>query len=90
MDLPTRPRGTTYSSGGWDGLQRGAEIIVCTPGRMIDMLCANNGRVTNLIRVTYLVLDEADRMFDMVCGISCMRGRGWVVADAWLWDGPGL
>ncbi|XP_065216566.1 probable ATP-dependent RNA helicase DDX46 [Planococcus citri] len=46
-------------------LKRGAEIIVCTPGRMIDMLTANNGRVTNLRRVTYVVLDEADRMFDM-------------------------
>ena len=46
-------------------LKRGAEIIVCTPGRMIDMLAANNGNVTNLKRVTYLVLDEADRMFDM-------------------------
>uniref|UniRef100_A0A915K4N1 Probable ATP-dependent RNA helicase DDX46 n=1 Tax=Romanomermis culicivorax TaxID=13658 RepID=A0A915K4N1_ROMCU len=46
-------------------LKRGAEIIVCTPGRMIDMLAANNGKVTNLRRITYLVLDEADRMFDM-------------------------
>ncbi|CAG9112131.1 unnamed protein product [Plutella xylostella] len=46
-------------------LKRGAEIIVCTPGRMIDMLAANSGRVTNLRRVTYTVLDEADRMFDM-------------------------
>jgi ATP-dependent RNA helicase DDX46/PRP5 len=46
-------------------LKRGAEIVVCTPGRMIDMLAANNGRVTNLRRVTYVVLDEADRMFDM-------------------------
>ncbi|CAO3599520.1 unnamed protein product [Absidia cylindrospora] len=46
-------------------LKRGAEIIVCTPGRMIDLLCANSGRVTNLARVTYMVLDEADRMFDM-------------------------
>lgn len=46
-------------------LKRGAEIIVCTPGRMIDMLAANSGRVTNLRRVTYVVLDEADRMFDM-------------------------
>ncbi|KAF7731523.1 pre-mRNA processing RNA-helicase [Apophysomyces ossiformis] len=46
-------------------LKRGCEIIVCTPGRMIDLLCANSGRVTNLRRVTYLVLDEADRMFDM-------------------------
>ncbi|QQP57122.1 Uncharacterized protein FKW44_002001 [Caligus rogercresseyi] len=46
-------------------LKRGAEIIVCTPGRMIDMLAANNGRVTNCRRITYVVLDEADRMFDM-------------------------
>ena len=46
-------------------LKKGAEIVVCTPGRMIDMLIANNGRVTNLRRITYLVLDEADRMFDM-------------------------
>ncbi|KAI9506638.1 P-loop containing nucleoside triphosphate hydrolase protein [Coemansia spiralis] len=46
-------------------LKRGCEIIVCTPGRLIDLLCANSGRVTNLHRVTYLVLDEADRMFDM-------------------------
>lgn len=46
-------------------LKRGAEIIICTPGRMIDMLAANSGRVTNLRRVTYVVLDEADRMFDL-------------------------
>lgn len=46
-------------------LKRGAEIVICTPGRMIDLLCANSGRVTNLRRVSYLVLDEADRMFDM-------------------------
>ena len=32
---------------------------------MIDMLAANSGRVTNLRRCTYCVLDEADRMFDM-------------------------
>lgn len=46
-------------------LKRGAEIIVATPGRLIDLLAANSGRVTNLRRVTYCVLDEADRMFDM-------------------------
>ncbi|KAF9646778.1 P-loop containing nucleoside triphosphate hydrolase protein [Thelephora ganbajun] len=46
-------------------MKKGAEIVVCTPGRMIDLLTANSGRVTNLKRVTYLVLDEADRMFDM-------------------------
>tara|TARA_B110000977_G_scaffold185053_1_gene249485 strand:+ start:29058 stop:32429 length:3372 start_codon:yes stop_codon:yes gene_type:complete len=46
-------------------LKRGCEIVVCTPGRMIDVLTTSGGRVTNLRRVTYLVLDEADRMFDM-------------------------
>mmetsp|Transcript_28873 Transcript_28873/g.28560 ORF Transcript_28873/g.28560 Transcript_28873/m.28560 type:complete len:586 (-) Transcript_28873:1626-3383(-) len=46
-------------------LKRGAEIVVCTPGRMIDVLCLSNSKITNLRRVTYLVIDEADRMFDM-------------------------
>ncbi|KAK9481309.1 P-loop containing nucleoside triphosphate hydrolase protein [Lipomyces japonicus] len=46
-------------------LKRGTEIIVGTPGRIIDLLSANAGRVTNLKRVTYITLDEADRMFDM-------------------------
>ena len=36
--------------------------MIATPGRLIDML---NTRITNLKRVTYLVLDEADRMLDM-------------------------
>lgn len=40
----------------------GVEIVIATPGRLIDML---EGRHTNLRRVTYLVLDEADRMLDM-------------------------
>ena len=40
----------------------GVEIVIATPGRLIDML---ESRVTNLRRVTYLVLDEADRMLDM-------------------------
>ncbi|XP_037415295.1 DEAD-box ATP-dependent RNA helicase 30-like [Triticum dicoccoides] len=43
-------------------LRRGVEIVIATPGRLIDMLEAGH---TNLRRVTYLVLDEADRMLDM-------------------------
>lgn len=49
-------------------LKRGAEIIVCTPGRMIDLMTMNAGRLISLHRVTYVVLDEADRMFDMGFG----------------------
>lgn len=43
-------------------LEAGAELVVATPGRIIDMI---KMKATNLARVTFLVLDEADRMFDM-------------------------
>lgn len=46
-------------------LKRGADLLVGTPGRLIDVLTTSNGKITNLRRVTFLVLDEADRMFDM-------------------------
>jgi len=43
-------------------IERGVEIMIATPGRLIDFLEAGK---TNLRRCTYLVLDEADRMLDM-------------------------
>jgi ATP-dependent RNA helicase RhlE len=43
-------------------LQMGADIIICTPGRMIAHL--NMGYV-NMKHLQFLVLDEADRMLDM-------------------------
>ncbi|XP_066256081.1 uncharacterized protein [Euwallacea similis] len=43
-------------------LERGVEIVIATPGRLIDFL---EKGTTNLARCTYLVLDEADRMLDM-------------------------
>ena len=46
-------------------LKRGTEILISTPGRLIDLLTANAGRVLNLRRVTFVIIDEADRMFDM-------------------------
>ena len=43
-------------------LRRGAEIVVACPGRLLDHI---EQRTINLSRVEVLVLDEADRMFDM-------------------------
>jgi ATP-dependent RNA helicase RhlE len=45
-----------------NALRRGAEIVVACPGRLLDL--ANEGSI-DLSRVEILVLDEADRMFDM-------------------------
>jgi ATP-dependent RNA helicase RhlE len=45
-----------------DALSRGDEVIVATPGRLIDHMQSKRGDLSN---VRYLVLDEADRMLDM-------------------------
>jgi ATP-dependent RNA helicase RhlE len=43
-------------------LRRGPEIVVACPGRLLDHM--GQGTI-NLLRLEVLVLDEADRMFDM-------------------------
>ncbi|MBX3004931.1 MAG: DEAD/DEAH box helicase [Anaerolineales bacterium] len=45
-----------------EALRRGAEIIVACPGRLLDLANQNAARLN---RIEMLVLDEADRMFDM-------------------------
>lgn len=38
------------------------QVAVCTPGRMIDLI---KMKACTMRRATFLVFDEADRMFDM-------------------------
>jgi ATP-dependent RNA helicase RhlE len=45
-----------------DALRRGVDILVATPGRLLDLM---NQRFVNLEHIKMLILDEADRMLDM-------------------------
>ena len=45
-----------------DDLKRGVDIIVATPGRLLDLMEQGNAR---LDKIEILILDEADRMLDM-------------------------
>lgn len=43
-------------------LQRGCDVLVASPGRLIDMM--NRPDVLSLRRVKYMVIDEADEMLE--------------------------
>jgi ATP-dependent RNA helicase DDX42 len=43
-------------------LKAGCEIVIATPGRLIDMI---KMKALTMLKATYVVLDEADRMFDL-------------------------
>jgi len=43
-------------------IRRGVDIIIATPGRLLDLI---QQRVVNLSQLSILVMDEADRMLDM-------------------------
>ncbi len=45
-----------------EALRRGADIIIATPGRLLDLMGRRYG---NFSGIQHLVLDEADRMLDM-------------------------
>ena len=45
-----------------DALRRGIDVLVATPGRLLDLI--NQGHA-DLSQTEYLILDEADRMLDM-------------------------
>ena len=60
-------------------LQRGCQVLCGTPGRLIE-LCTT-GRLS-LRRLTYLVLDEADRMLDMGFEPQISKIAGYIRPDA--------
>jgi len=45
-----------------EALRRGVDILIATPGRLLDLISQN---YINLKDIKYFVLDEADRMLDM-------------------------
>ena len=45
-----------------DQLRKGVQVVVATPGRLIDLL---GRRAVDLSQIKYLVLDEADEMLNM-------------------------
>ncbi len=45
-----------------DALRRGVDVLVATPGRLIDLMDQGHA---DLSQTEYLILDEADRMLDM-------------------------
>jgi len=46
-------------------LKHRAHVVVATPGRMIDLLTMQGGKLLSLKFVSFVVMDEADRIVDM-------------------------
>jgi ATP-dependent RNA helicase DDX23/PRP28 len=55
-------------------LRRGCEIVIATPGRLIDCL---ERHYCVLNQCNYVVLDEADRMIDLGFEPQVCGGSGW-------------
>ena len=54
--------GGVPQSGQERALRNGADVVIATPGRLMDLI---NQRIVDLGHIEILVLDEADRMLDM-------------------------
>jgi ATP-dependent RNA helicase RhlE len=64
-ELPLRHRvifGGVKQHAQVNSLQQGVDILVATPGRLLDLM---NQKYVNLSQIEFFILDEADRMLDM-------------------------
>lgn len=82
--------GAAYS-GQIRALKKGVQIIVATPGRLLDHI---NAQRVNLSDLTMLVLDEADRMLDMGFAddinaiLEATPPHRQTIMSSATWDGP--
>lgn len=82
--------GAAYS-GQIRALKKGVQIIVATPGRLLDHI---NAQRVNLSDLTMLVLDEADRMLDMGFAddinaiLQATPAHRQTIMSSATWDGP--
>ena len=82
--------GAAYS-GQIRALKKGVQIIVATPGRLLDHI---NAQRVNLSDLTMLVLDEADRMLDMGFAddinaiLEATPAHRQTIMSSATWDGP--
>ena len=56
-------------------LRRGPDIVIATPGRLVDHL--HNAPTFSLHTVEIIVLDEADRWVLATCSHRILRPRNW-------------
>ena len=82
--------GAAYS-GQIRALKKGVQIIVATPGRLLDHI---NAQRVDLSELSMLVLDEADRMLDMGFAddinaiLEATPGNRQTIMSSATWDGP--
>ena len=70
-------------------LRQGPEIIVGTPGRLLDHL-ANEGLAKQMSRLSFMVFDEADQLLDMGFRHVTAHASSMLTSHVWSSGSHGL
>lgn len=62
-------------------VKKGVDVIVATPGRFIDLMTLNSGHLLSPTRISFVVMDEADRLFDLGFGPQVKQIMGCIRPD---------